>query len=156
VTKTCDLGDFTMKKLIGLCLLAILAGCAGNSPDTKVPSERCMQLNFDPSAKIQSIHLKDLSIELSPHYDKNRGIIEAKGQVTLDHDKIPASANVSNFKMRAYLLDKDYKILKKLSIRGISVKTADKDIPFELSFSYKSQYAYITFDYAFDFNYSFT
>ena len=145
-----------MKKLIGLCLLAILAGCAGNSSDTTVPSERCMQLNFDPSAKMQTLHLKDLSIELSPLYDKNRGIIKAKGQIILDQDKVPASANVYNFKMKAYLLDKDYKILEKLSIRGTSVKKADKDIPFELSFSYKSQYAYITFDYAFDFNYSFT
>ncbi len=145
-----------MKKLIGLCLLAILAGCAGNFSDTRVPSEKCMQLNFDPSAKMQTIHLKDLSIELSPRYDKNRGVIEAKGQITLNQDKIPVSANVYNFRMKAYLLDKDYKILKKLSIRGTSVKTAGKDIPFELSFSYKSEYAYITFDYAFDFNYAFT
>jgi len=136
--------------------LVILAGCAGNRSDTILPPGNYMQLSPDLSGKMQIFHMKDLSIELSPHYDKTRENIEAKGQITLNHNKIPISAKIFNFSMKVYLLDKDYRVLKKISIWDTSVKSAKHGIPFELSFSYKSEYAFITFDYKFDYHYALT
>ena len=144
-----------MKKLVGLCLLTILAGCAGNSPDTKVPSEKCMQLSPILSAKMQTIRLEHLNLEFLPGYDKNKGVVEAEGQITLNQEKIPVSANIYNFKMKVYLLDKGYKILNQISIRNTIGWRALDGLPFEMSFSYKSEYEYISFDYSFDFNHDF-
>jgi hypothetical protein len=156
MAETCDLGDLMIKKMIGLFLLVILAGCAGNRSDTMLPPGNYMQLSPDLSGKMQTFHMKDLSIELSPHYDKTRENIEAKGQVTLNHDTIPVAANIFNFSMRVYLLDKDFRILKQISLWDTRVKSAKHGIPFELSFSYKSEYAFITFDYKFDYHYALT
>jgi hypothetical protein len=156
MAETFDLGDFMMKKLIGLLLLVILAGCAGNRSDTILPPGNYMQLSPDLSGKMQTFHMKDLSIELSPHYDKTRENIEATGHITLNHDKIPVSANIFNFSMKVFLLDKDFRILKQISLWDTSVKSAKHGIPFELSFSNKSEYAFITFDYKFDYNYALT
>ena len=141
-----------MKKLIGVCLLTILAGCAGNSSDTKVPSEKCMQLSPILSAKMQIIHQEPLNLEFLPRYDNNKGVVEAEGQITLNQEKIPVSANIYNFKMKVYLLDKGYNILKQISIRNTIGWKALDGLPFELSFSYKGEYEYISFDYSFDFN----
>jgi hypothetical protein len=156
MAETYDLGDLMMKKMIGLFLLVILASCAGNRSDTILPPGDYMQLSPDLSGKMQTFHMKDLSIELSPHYDKTRENIEAKGQITLNHDKIPVAAKIFNFSMKVYLLDKDYRILEKISIWDTSVKNAKHGIPFELSFAYKSEYAFITFDYQFDYHYTLT
>jgi hypothetical protein len=156
MAETLDLGDLMMKKKIGLFLLVILAGCAGNRSDTILPPGKYMQLSPDLSGKMQTFHMKDLSIELSPHYDKTRENIEAKGQITLNHETIPVSAKIFNFSMKVYLLDKDYKVLKQISIWDTSVKSAKHDIPFELFFSHKNEYAFITFDYKFDYHYAFT
>ena len=143
-------------RLLQALRLVILAGCAGNRSDTILPPGNYMQLSPDLSGKMQIFHMKDLSIELSPHYDKTRENIEAKGQITLNHNKIPISAKIFNFSMKVYLLDKDYRVLKKISIWDTSVKSAKHGIPFELSFSYKSEYAFITFDYKFDYHYALT
>jgi hypothetical protein len=156
MTETCDLGDLMMKKMIGLFVLVILAGCAGNRSDTILPPGNYIQLRPELSGKMQTFQMKDLSIELSPYYDKTRENIEAKGQITLDQDKIPVAAKIFNFSMKVYLLDKDYRILEKISIWDTSVKSADNGIPLELSFAYKSEYAFITFDYKFDYHYPFT
>lgn len=145
-----------MKKMIGLLLLVILTGCAGNRSDAILPPGNYMQLSPDLSGKMQTFHMEDLSIELSPHYDKNGENIEAKGQITLNQNKIPVSANIFNFRMKVYLLDKDYRILKQISLWDTSVKSAKHGIPFELSFSNKSEYAFITFDYKFDYHYALT
>ena len=143
-----------MKKMIGLLFLVILAGCAGNGSDTILPPGSYIQLNPDMSGKMQIFQMKDLSIALSPHFNKNRDIIEAKGRITLNRDKIPVSAKIYNFSMKVYLLDKDYRILEKLSIWDTSVKSAENGIPLELSFAYKREYAFITFEYDFDYSYN--
>jgi hypothetical protein len=100
--------------------------------------------------------MKDLSIELSAHYDDDRDIIKAKGWIMLNHDKIPVSAQIFNFTMKVYLLDKDYKILEKMSIWDTCIKSASSGIPLELTFDFKSEFAFITFDYKIDYSYSFT
>jgi hypothetical protein len=156
MAETSDLGDLMMKKMIGLFLLVILAGCAGNRSDTILPPGNYIQLSPDLSGKMQTFHMKDLSIELSPNYDKTRENIEAKGHITLNHDQIPLSANIFNFSMKVYLLDKDYRILKQIPIWDTSVRSAAQGLPFELSFAYKSEYTFITFEYKFDYHYAFT
>jgi hypothetical protein len=156
MAETSDLGDLMMKKMIGLFLVIILAGCAGNRSDTILPPGNYIQLSPELSGKMQTFHMKDLSIELSPHYDKAKEKIEAKGHITLNHDKIPVCAQIFNFSMKVYLLDKDYRILKQISIWDTSAKSAAQGIPLELSFAYKSEYTFITFDYKFDYHYAFT
>jgi hypothetical protein len=149
------LGNRPMKKMTSLCLLIVLTGCTGNVSDLKLPSERRMQISAYLSAKNQTIQLEHLRIELSPHYDKERGRIKAKGEVTLNNDKIPPSAKVYNSSLKVYLCDKEYRVLKKLSIMRTIIKSAKKGIPFELAFPYTNEYTYIAFDYAFEFNYAF-
>jgi hypothetical protein len=156
MAETCNLGDLMMKKMIGLFFLVILASCASNHSDTILPPGNYMQLSPDLSGQMQTFHMKDLSIELSPHYDKTRKNIDAKGQITLNRDKIPVSANIFNFSMNIYLLDKDFRVLKQISLWDTSVKSVKHGIPFELSFSNKNEYAFITFDYKFDYHYALT
>ncbi len=86
-------------RLLQALRLVILAGCAGNRSDTILPPGNYMQLSPDLSGKMQIFHMKELSIELSPHYDKTRQNIEAKGQITLNHNKIPVSAKIFNFQI---------------------------------------------------------
>lgn len=145
-----------MKKLIGLYFLVILAGCSGNHSDTILPAGNYIQLSPDLSGKMQTFQMKDLSIEISPLYNKDRDIFEAKGRIRLNRNKIPFSAKISNFSMKVYLLDKDYRVLDKINIWDTSIISAKNGIPLELSFDYKSEYAFITFDYKFDYSYSFT
>ena len=136
--------------------MVFLTGCIGNHSDKALPPGNYIQLSPDLLGKIQTFQMKDLSIELSPHYVKDKGIIEVKGRIMLNHDKIPVSAKIFNFKMKVYLLNKDYRILEKIPIWDTSVKSADNGIPLELSFAYKSEYAFITFDYNFDYSHAFT
>jgi len=145
-----------LKKIIGLFLLVVLAGCAVNPSDKILPPGNYIQLSPDLSGKMQTFHMKDPSIELSPYYDKIGENIEAKGQITLNYDKIPVSANVFNFSMNVYLLSKDYRILKQMSLWDTSTKSVKHGIPLELSFAYKREYAFITFDYKFDYHYALT
>ena len=145
-----------MKKMIGLFILLILAGCSGNQSDVYMEPGNYIQLSPKLSGEMQTFQMKDLSIEILPLYNKDRDIIEAKGRITLNRNKIPVSAKIFNFSMKAYLLDKDYRVLDKINIWDTRVKSAKNGFPLELSFDYKSEYAFITFDYKFDYSYSFT
>jgi hypothetical protein len=82
-------------------------------------------------------------LSFPPRYYKDLDIIEVNDQIKLNHIRIPIFSKILTFSIKVSLHDKDCGILEKVAIWETIVKSAATGIPLELSFAYKSEYAFI-------------
>jgi hypothetical protein len=104
----------------------------------------------------RKINLTHLILYLKPALNKNDGTAQVTGKIVFKEDKVPSLGRIEKFKVNAFILDKNYVCVKKLSFRDLAAysfgRTFGDDLLFDVSFPFRSNYAYVTFAYNFDYH----
>ena len=152
------------KGLIILIVLALSVGCASLKPKSvgkRFPespyylsvSEKIFTNN---SSVTRRVNMKHLILHIRPALNKNAGTAQVTGKIVFKEDKVPSHGRVEKFTVNAFFLDKDYVCVEKVSLRDLSAysfgRTFSDDMIFDVSFPYRPDYAYVTFDYNFSYH----
>jgi hypothetical protein len=149
------------KSLIILMVLSLTVGCASLKPKflgKRFPeSPYYLSVNektfTNYSNVTRKVNMKHLILHLKPALNKNDGTAQVTGKIIFKEDKVPSHGRVEKFTVHAFILDKDYVCVEKVSFRDLAAysfgRTFRDDLLFDVSFPYRSNYAYVTFDYNF-------
>lgn len=152
------------KSLIIVIVLSLSAGCANFKPrgvGKQFPESpyylRISEKVFTNNSNVtRRVHMKHLILHIKPALNKNDGTAQVTGKIVFKEDKVPSHGRVERFTVNAFFLDKDYVCVEKISFRDIAAysfgRTFSDDLLFDVSFPYRSNYAYVTFDYNFRYN----
>jgi hypothetical protein len=101
----------------------------------------------------RKVNMKHLILHIKPALNKNDGTAQVRGKIVFKEDKVPSHGRAEKFTVNAFFLDKNYVCVEKVSFRDLAAyslgRTFSDDLFFDVSFPYRSNYAYVTFDYNF-------
>ena len=144
-----------MKRILLLAGIVMLAGCLGTQTETTLPPKKHPSLSLQPSAESRVLELSHLSVLLEPAFSEGLSYT-TKGRLEFNPQMIPQAAVVYDFELQAIILDEDYKVVKKFTLREFNSKNASDPIPFEFNFSLQPNYRFITFNYGMKYFHNFT
>ena len=150
--------------MIILMIAALLSGCASLKPKfvgKQFPESpyymRVNEKTFTNNSNVtRRVNMKHLVLYLKPALNKNDGNAHVTGKIVFKEDEVPSHGRMEKFTVDAFFLDKDYVCVEKVSLRDLSAyslgRTFSNDLLFDVSFPYRSNYAYVSFDYNFDYH----
>jgi len=152
------------KSLIILIVLSLSVGCASLNPKSvgkQFPESpyylRVNEKTFTNNSDVtRRVNMKHLILYLKPALIKNDRNAQVRGKIVFKEDKVPSHGRIEKFTVNAFFLDKDYVCVEKVIFRDLEAcsfgRTYSNDLLFDVSFPYRSNYAYVAFDYNFDYH----